>query len=55
MGRWQQGHARGTLNTWPGADDDAKAVGIDPLFTSMGDTEIFRHGFYREWLALLQR
>lgn len=52
---WQQGYARGTLNTRPGADEDAKALGIEPLFTSMGDTETFCHGFYRQWLALMQR
>ncbi|MGK2941762.1 MAG: aromatic ring-hydroxylating oxygenase subunit alpha [Immundisolibacter sp.] len=50
---WQQGYARGSQNTVPGGDDDAKLLGIDPLFTSLGDTETFCHGFYRQWRELM--
>jgi benzoate/toluate 1,2-dioxygenase subunit alpha len=56
LARWQQGYARGLRRLLPGADAEARALGLRPHSSSpdFSDEALF-HGQYRQWLALMLR
>ena len=49
-----QGHFRGMTHLTPGADDNARALGLSPQFSGSDiDDETFTHTQYRQWLRLM--
>ncbi len=51
--RWNEFH-RGIDEMTAGADDDARALGFEPVASAANwDHEIIYHGFYRQWLGML--
>lgn len=50
---WNEFH-RGLDELTEGADDDARGLGFEPVASAANwDHEIIYHGFYRQWLAML--
>lgn len=56
LARWQQGYARGLRRLQPGADAEARRLGLHPQFSSPDfcDEALF-HGQYRHWLGLMEQ
>ncbi len=54
--RWQQGYMRGMRRMVPGADAEARAIGVRPYSSSndFRDETIFQ-GHYRQWLTLMSQ
>jgi benzoate/toluate 1,2-dioxygenase alpha subunit len=49
-----QGHFRGMTHLSPGADDNARKLGLSPQFSGSDiDDETFTHTQYRQWLRLM--
>ena len=54
--RWQQGYVRGTQRMIHGADDEARAIGLQPYASSNNfQDEIIFQGHYRQWLRLMDQ
>jgi benzoate/toluate 1,2-dioxygenase alpha subunit len=54
LARWQQGYERGVKRMARGADEEARALGVQPYSTTndFRDETIY-HGQYRQWLTLM--
>ena len=50
---WQQGYARGHAVLKQGADDQAKAMGLNPLASGSSDSETGAHVPFRRWREMM--
>lgn len=51
-----QGYDRGMQRLWPGPDDEARALGIEPIASgSDAQDELLYHGMYRQWANLMAK
>jgi benzoate/toluate 1,2-dioxygenase alpha subunit len=53
---WQQGYERGVRRMIRGADEEARALGVQP-YSATNDfrDETIYHGQYRQWLTLMRK